>query len=720
MSTPYQPFLISEYKTGMFNYLEPWIRSNEAFDPMYNAYVYRGTLNKRNGMDVFGQMSYRDNGIKIATGDGVNTNYNGTLATFPIRAGSLFITDGVETFTDNGNGTLTGSAGGTGTIVYATGVWTISFNAVVGAGIFIRASYTYTAPQRPIMGLKTWTSDTSQIQELVAMDTRRASVYNNTTDVFDPLSSISQVLWIGDASTTHIVINTGWTNIAPYSVLLSDGTSTIPDDGIGGFTVAGNFAAPAINYATGDITIDITLAVNLANYSVTFDLQGDYFSGTNANFFNAINWVDPAYTLAANITGTLYMTNNVDFITCFNGTDLSRPPFPITQANKLSFTNDITTCLDIDVYKNRLLIQRPTLVGSAYPASQSIRYSSINQPNNLVADVTGQGGEISAPTDEFIQSSEFLRDQLIVFFTNSVWTFRYTGNAFDPFRWDKINVTKSASAPYATIPYDERITAMGNKGLIACDGVNVQRYDLSIVDQFLDINQYRFAQCFGQRFDSLNQSWMLYPSGNDPTAVSDSALIYNFLENTWSIYQFPTGEQGDKSRYLSCLGIFLTSKGTAWNQMPVPWQEQDFPWNSFMLQGNTPVLLGGGQTGIIYELNVDVTDNSFPITSSITSTQWNPFVGNGQKVQFGYIDFYYEKNDDCVLNLTYFTDNSNVPIGPLTLTLDGPTSAQKNMKRIYLNNIGEFLQIKLSSSSEATFKILGMVLWCRPAGRLTP
>src|SRR5208283_3529742 len=142
----YQAFPITEFKTGLFNYLEPWIRPQEAFDPLLNAFIYRGTLNKRNGYTEFGRLAYRDNGIQIAVGNG-GTSYNGTLATFPIRSGSFFATDGVESFIDNGNGTLTGSAGGSGTIVYLTGVWTLSFNTGVLAGVIIRASYTYVPTQ---------------------------------------------------------------------------------------------------------------------------------------------------------------------------------------------------------------------------------------------------------------------------------------------------------------------------------------------------------------------------------------------------------------------------------------------------------------------------------------------------------------------------------------------------------------------------------------------
>ena len=47
----------------------------------------------------------------------------------------ITFTDGVETFTDDRDGTLTGSAGGTGTINYTTGAYSITFNAVAAGSV---------------------------------------------------------------------------------------------------------------------------------------------------------------------------------------------------------------------------------------------------------------------------------------------------------------------------------------------------------------------------------------------------------------------------------------------------------------------------------------------------------------------------------------------------------------------------------------------------------
>jgi len=717
MTAGFQPFLISEFKTGLFEYLEPWIRPQDAFQPLQDAFVYRGSIQKRSGYSVFGNMAYQD---VIATGNGGKT-YSGTLQTHPIIIGSFAPTDGTESFTDNGDGTLTGSAGGSGTINYSSGAWTLSFNANVSSGVLITASYNPMIT-RAIMGLKTWVNEMTGTTTLIALDTRRASAYDIGSQSFVPIDGMSQIIWVGDGSTTMITLSTGWVGVAPYvdclspySISITDGTSTITDDGAGNLSSSGNFdSGGTVDYATGVIVLNF-VSTTTATITLTATLYGDYFTGTTANFFNATNWL-----------GELYLTNNSDPITVYDGTTfpgtLSRPAFPITQANQIAYINNIGTCLDLDVYKNRLLVQSPTIINDSagngfFP--QSIRWSAILNPTNLVADVTGNGGELSAPTSDLLQASEFLRDQLIVFFTNTTWTFRFTGSDFAPFRFDKINASKSTNAPYGTIDYDERVTSMGSKGLIACDGVNVQRYDVSIIDEFLNIDQQYFFQCFGLRFDNLNQSWMLYPSQN--STLSNSVLVYNFAENTWGIYNIA----------MSCLGLYNITSDITWADFAADadpgstyptWGSAQIPWDSYLLQDLAPTLLGGGFDDTIYQMNSGTTDNGNAISASVTTTRWNPFVGIGQKVQFGYIDFYYlvESGATPEIMLTFFTDSNSTPIATRMLTLDGPANANYDWKRIYINNIGEFLQMNMACSSPTNFKILGMILWARPAGRFTP
>jgi len=70
----------------------------------------------------------------LGTGNGVLQTFSGTIDEVPVRVGSVSVTDGVETFTDNSDGTLTGSAGGTGTVNYWTGAISVTFFGIPALG----------------------------------------------------------------------------------------------------------------------------------------------------------------------------------------------------------------------------------------------------------------------------------------------------------------------------------------------------------------------------------------------------------------------------------------------------------------------------------------------------------------------------------------------------------------------------------------------------------
>jgi hypothetical protein len=77
----------------------------------------------------------------LATGNGTISNYSGFLGNSPIEPGNLTITDGTESFIDDGCGNLFGSDGGTGSIRYDIGEFSINFNNNVNNGIDVTASY---------------------------------------------------------------------------------------------------------------------------------------------------------------------------------------------------------------------------------------------------------------------------------------------------------------------------------------------------------------------------------------------------------------------------------------------------------------------------------------------------------------------------------------------------------------------------------------------------
>ena len=551
MPTPLQPYLISEFKSGINTYLQPWIRPQDAFQPLENAYIYRGTVNKRAGYSQFGNQ----------------------------------LPDG-----------------------------------------------------NPVMGIMRWIDETTGSVSLVVASTVNLYLYNSGSNTFS---------LVGSPPT---------------------------------------------------------------------------FTGNITNFFNSTNW-----QATAGASSYLWMVNNNDAVTNFDGTNASQPTITINGASET-----ITTALDNVVYKQRLLLIRPTLSVDGIQ-NQAIYWSAVQNPALWRVDIAGQGGFLDAPTGDVIQSAEFVRDVLVVFFTNSTWIFRYTGNDTAPFRWDKVNNSKSTNAPYASVAYDERCTSIGNTGLIACDGVNVQRYDIPIIDYYqTNFSEQYYGQSFSQRYDNLNQSWTLYVSNDrNPSQFplvggvapgSDSALVYNFLENTWSTYKW--------SRPLTCLGLFYDQNGTTWSELNVPtvneWENTDLPWNSYSGQKGSPILLAGDTSGNVWHMDDgdEVTDSGDSIIPDIVTTRWNPILTLGQKVQFGYIDIYYyiasvDPTNPISVTLNFYVDNNNLPALSKPLTLDGPTQSEYAFKRIYVNLIGEFIQMEIDPDKDSFMQFVGFILWCRPAGRMT-
>lgn len=103
--------------------------------------IIAGTYFITDGTQKLSDIGQTVTGEQVAVGAGIAA-VGGTLTFKPIQAGTLQIfNQGIESFSDNGLGILTGTAGGTGTINYTTGVWTATFAVAVGVGVPITANY---------------------------------------------------------------------------------------------------------------------------------------------------------------------------------------------------------------------------------------------------------------------------------------------------------------------------------------------------------------------------------------------------------------------------------------------------------------------------------------------------------------------------------------------------------------------------------------------------
>ncbi len=89
-----------------------------------------------------GAVPYEEIVAEVAgVGDGAVKAFTLALAKAPIHPGSLAVTDGVETFRDDGCGRLVGDTGGSGVVDYGLGAVSVTFAAAPANGVNVTASY---------------------------------------------------------------------------------------------------------------------------------------------------------------------------------------------------------------------------------------------------------------------------------------------------------------------------------------------------------------------------------------------------------------------------------------------------------------------------------------------------------------------------------------------------------------------------------------------------
>lgn len=85
-------------------------------------------------------VAYSKHTQEIGTGDGSEKEFAGTLSNAPAQPGSIIVTVGSVTLTDDGYGNVSGT-GGVGTVNYKTGKITVNFDSAPANGAKINVTY---------------------------------------------------------------------------------------------------------------------------------------------------------------------------------------------------------------------------------------------------------------------------------------------------------------------------------------------------------------------------------------------------------------------------------------------------------------------------------------------------------------------------------------------------------------------------------------------------
>jgi hypothetical protein len=293
------------------------------------------------------------------------------------------------------------------------------------------------------------------------------------------------------------------------------------------------------NYETADLNEE---------YLYAFDTQFCYKFESNAwDRVGTAVWTgsDSQFFWTENYRGA-NSSDELLFVTNFNQADGIRYWSNVaavwtTLAPDYLAGTSIISCRLIISFKDRLLfLNTIENTGTGVRTFENrCRFSQNGSPLQADAwreDIPGKGDHIDAPVKQAIVSAQIFRDRLIVFFERSTWELVYTGNQVLPFVWQQINIELGAESTFSIVPFDKAILAIGNTGVHACNGVNVERIDEKIPDEIYEFHS-RPQSVFRVQGIRDYKSELVYwaiPHKDYVDIFPDRVLVYNYKDNSWS------------------------------------------------------------------------------------------------------------------------------------------------------------------------------------------
>jgi hypothetical protein len=603
LTIPYQPFLISTFKTGLYTELEPWMSPVDAFQSILDGYVRHGVLSKRSGIQYFGDfvnatttsitsITVSDPAIvQVASAAGIS---NGDW--FQIRDATGAVEANNNTYMVSN---LTGNFFDI-VDVYGNNVDSSSWGIYAGGGLY------FPVPKLPIMGIKTFI-DTDGVRQLLIFNTRRAAIYNTSTNVFDPIDA-ADVLNGNESS---------FINSAAFGKTGAFGTSTFYFTNFTGNT--GINYSPMRFFTTGNTTTSFipdtrptttSVYVNAAHYIFTMrnrlllldTVEGTISGSGGTHFPQRLRW-----SVANNPTAS---GSNWDEITPGNGGFVDCPTSEVvvsaTQLKDIIIVDFTSSVWAIRPTSDPALPFRWDKLNS-FRASDA-PYATIGHDQYRIAfgkrGITASDGSVETPRID---------------------------NKIDKFIINEVNTSQMVRM-YSERNYNERRSWT--------------LYPAAVDDVKTDSENSPTTSNRALIRTEEEQAWSIYRvalKDVDPdNGVNFSTLGYGEVEFDLAFDDFDGPEDSQAPDY-------------AFNQFG------DETFGSFFQQADSEIFIGGDQNGRVYFLEKDGDDMGEEIGFEVISAAWNPFKDKGLQSQLGYIDFYVDADTDTQFQVEFFADDIDEP-----------------------------------------------------------
>ena len=614
---PTDRFLIAPYDkdSGLHTEVKPWLIPDKAFSTLQNAYVFRGRVRKRFGSRWMGdtqqqsrlRINLGDWAILLGSTDGAG-NAAGTVPVTLYQLGQRFVI-GAET------DTVTNPAPGPQPMTSTGPSVTHTFDITNGNFVFVGAPantriyfYPNTATTAAVTGNFTAIvpGESGAIGQMFSIGNTLFTVYQAmgatlstglATATFDTTTGVLVVTGNGENPSIAVY----WYPALPVMGLLSLENQAINNEPVIGFdtTYAYQYLATGWERLNNEIT---------AGASV--------WTGNNAQFF----WASTYRGINAQ-DYVFFVTNNnaaePNYMRTLLASTLQwdnfRPKVHDTTTGGVQTEIWVDTCLIIVPFKNRLVLFNTTETTTVTPGTTTqanfpfrARWSQLGSPLDPDAfkdDIPGKGFGADAPTSEAIVTVEFIKDRLIVFFERSTWEFVYTGNQVNPFVWQQINTELGAESTFSIVPFDKVAIGVGNVGVMACNGANVERIDTAIPQEVFRIHNLDSGveRVYGIRDYYVEMVYWTFP---DPNASTDfpypnQVLVFNYSTGTWAI--------NDDS--ITAFGYFQPQTGITWDSTQITW-DMTIGWDSGSATALFRQVIGGNQEGWTFIIDADQPTNA--------------------------------------------------------------------------------------------------------------
>lgn len=541
-----QSFFVTGYSGGLQSNKKPFLLPDQAFHTLYNAFVWRERVKKREGLEFLGRLrriystpttlSTQASGSSYTNADilaDASINVRSTEPNAEIDPFSVKVQVGAVVFTDdNGNGLLVGvPSGNSGNINYSTGELNLSFSPALGGLTNVDVTFSY-FPSLPGMGILQQELSGINDQRSIWFDTKYAYFWNSNaaTDSFQEF--IPVVIWHGNDSDFFSGLNYRGVN---------------PQD-------RAFFVTNFNNAQNGESSVDPI------RYTT-----------------DSINWNTFAPLVSA--TQTLYQAR---ILVAYYGRMLALNTFEgATGAGQAAAVNFYNRC----------------------------RFSQRGDPLGADAwqtDIFGKGGSLDAPVNESIISAIFIKNTLVVTFEYSTWQLRYVGEYGQPFIWERVSADFGSESTFSNVLFDNHILAIGDKAIIAANGVGADRIDLDIPNQIFDFKNANNGQkrVFGIRDYQRELVFWSYPDSETQAAPNtaltypNKVLVYNYRNKTWAIFRDS----------VTCFGTFNSTQNITWDNTNVFWDDEDITWDDFDSQSQFPYIVCLNQQGFASKYGYSTPD----------------------------------------------------------------------------------------------------------------